>query len=281
MDFFILSRRTLKMNECLLSIITINLNDAKGLKRSYNSIKCRNRIQTEWIVIDGCSSDGSIDLIKTLGSEIDKVQIEKDDGIYDAMNKGITQATGKYLYFLNSGDVFSEDGFLNESLPILQRSRCKLVSGKVRLMLREKNLGEVDLKPWVPHQGVFVPLDLMKKYKFDTSFKIFGDLDLWYRLKSDGVYKLDRYDYVVAEMSVDGVSANLTTMKKRVIDKAKLNLKHKLYFRLLFDVLQSIPNLFVRKVLGDDFFFEKFLKFRSLLKKSILKFYLFKKLFYG
>lgn len=89
-----------------ISIITIHYNHLDGLKRTAESILLQTRRDFfEWIVVDGGSDDGSVDFLKELGSGIDCLISEKDRGIYDAMNKGIAQSTGKYLWFMNAGDT--------------------------------------------------------------------------------------------------------------------------------------------------------------------------------
>lgn len=89
-----------------LSIITINLNNKDGLKKTLRSIDNQSNKNFEYLVIDGNSSDGSQDLINN-SAFIDIKISEKDSGIYDAMNKGIQLAKGEYLLFLNSGDYLN------------------------------------------------------------------------------------------------------------------------------------------------------------------------------
>nr|WP_315199019.1 glycosyltransferase family 2 protein [uncultured Flavobacterium sp.] len=89
-----------------LSIITINFNNAEGLQKTIESVKAQNYSDMEYIIIDGGSTDKSVEVIKENETIIDKWVSEKDKGIYNALNKGIEMATGDYLLFLNSGDQF-------------------------------------------------------------------------------------------------------------------------------------------------------------------------------
>ncbi len=100
----------------LLSIITINYNNASGLGRTLSSITAQQGLAFEYIVIDGGSTDGSIDLIQKYSDKITTWVTEKDQGIYHAMNKGIALSTGKYLLFLNSGDEFNGQDALNKAM---------------------------------------------------------------------------------------------------------------------------------------------------------------------
>ena len=89
-----------------LSIITVNYNDAKGLERTIKSVISQTFHDYEFIIIDGGSTDGSVDVIKQYENHIDYWVSEKDGGIYPGMNKGLRQAKGDYLNFMNGGDCY-------------------------------------------------------------------------------------------------------------------------------------------------------------------------------
>lgn len=107
----------------MFSIITVVFNDREGLVRTFNSIATQTYESYEWVVIDGGSSDGSAQYVKEVVRPKDTLLSERDDGIYDAMNKGMRLAKGKYLVFMNAGDSF----YSNESL------------GRVHDVLNESN----------------------------------------------------------------------------------------------------------------------------------------------
>ena len=101
------------MSNPILSIITINRNNAEGLRKTIESVLSQDvsdKTQVEYIIIDGASTDESVEVIKSFeNNQSNKLQITKwisepDTGIYNAMNKGIKMATGEYCLFLNSGD---------------------------------------------------------------------------------------------------------------------------------------------------------------------------------
>lgn len=97
-----------------VSVITINYNNLKGLEKTMSSVLKQSSKDYEYIIIDGGSKDGSWELVENASKKIKYSVSEKDNGIYHAMNKGIRQATGEYLVFLNSGDVFNDDEVLND-----------------------------------------------------------------------------------------------------------------------------------------------------------------------
>lgn len=97
-----------------LSIITVNLNDKAGLEKTIKSVLSQTFTDYEFIIIDGKSTDGSVETIEQYKNKISYWVSEKDSGIYNAMNKGIRQAKGEYLYFLNSGDALYTDDVLQK-----------------------------------------------------------------------------------------------------------------------------------------------------------------------
>ena len=107
----------------VLSIITINRNNAVGLQRTMESVYTQRYTDVEYIVIDGASTDDSVSVIQSYAAKEVKPALkwlsEPDTGIYKAMNKGLGLATGEYCLFLNSGDCLSETGVLEKVVPLL------------------------------------------------------------------------------------------------------------------------------------------------------------------
>ena len=105
------------------SVITINYNNLKGLQRTFNSVAGQTgREHVEFIVVDGGSTDGSAEFLRSRETHIDTVLIEKDKGIYDAMNKGLKAATGRYVWFVNSGDAIHDIQVAEQLLPMAVKS---------------------------------------------------------------------------------------------------------------------------------------------------------------
>ena len=102
------------MNNTLLSVITVNLNNAAGLEQTILSVINQEYVPIEYIIIDGGSADESKQVIEKYSGSISYSIAEKDNGIYNAMNKGIAKATGDYLLFLNSGDTLLEGNSLEK-----------------------------------------------------------------------------------------------------------------------------------------------------------------------
>jgi glycosyltransferase involved in cell wall biosynthesis len=129
----------------LISVITINLNNSLGLKKTINSVLSQDYSNIEYIIIDGDSSDGSLEIIQSVSSKLAYFISEKDEGIYSAMNKGIIKANGEYLIFLNSGDYFASPSSIS-SLKMNTISKS-IIYGN---MLIEQN-GELSIEKY-PHR---------------------------------------------------------------------------------------------------------------------------------
>jgi glycosyltransferase involved in cell wall biosynthesis len=117
-----------------LSIITINYNNSAGLERTIRSVLAQSESDFEFVVVDGESSDGSLDVIRDHERAITKWISEPDEGIYHAMNKGIALASGDYLYFLNSGDELAGPDVLEEVITSLRKDPVDILYGDVFLV---------------------------------------------------------------------------------------------------------------------------------------------------
>ena len=134
----------------LISIITINYNHLKGLQQTFESIiNQSDRSEIEWIIIDGNSTDGSAEWLKDRESEFQQLVIERDKGIYDAMNKGLKLATGDYVWFLNSGDSLHSKNVLKDVCNTIRETQAEVIFGDTMFVDSEgKEIGLISkLKP--------------------------------------------------------------------------------------------------------------------------------------
>src|SRR5687768_17619526 len=106
----------------LISVITVNLDDAAGLRATAESVAAQERPPEQWIVVDGGSTDGSIEVIRQFEDLIDRWSSAADRGVYDAMNRGLRAARGRYVIFMNSGDRFAAPEGLALMATALQES---------------------------------------------------------------------------------------------------------------------------------------------------------------
>lgn len=122
------------MNKMILSIITINRNNAAGLEKTMHSVASQTFKDFEYIVVDGASTDGSLEVIKKMNPKIAclKWVSEPDKGIYNAMNKGLRMATGEYIQILNSGDMLAGNDIVERMLTALkEKNYPKILYGNM------------------------------------------------------------------------------------------------------------------------------------------------------
>lgn len=166
-----------------LSIITINLNNAAGLEKTAESIVCQTFTDFEWIVIDGGSTDGSVDVIRRYADRIAYWVSEKDSGIYNAMNKGVKVVNGEYVQFLNSGDWLASATILNEIF--LNNNSEDVIYGDINCY-KDSRFGPIRKYPRhlsvdfmlvysICHNSCFVKCDHLMNNPFDENLRIVSD----------------------------------------------------------------------------------------------------------
>lgn len=164
------------------SIITINYNNKEGLEKTIMSVLSQTTNDYQYIIIDGGSTDGSIDVIKRYADHIDYWVSEPDNGIYNAMNKGLNVTNGEYCLFLNSGDCLYDNNVLqrfnsyNSDKDIIIGRVFSLQTNSALFLPPNRDLSLYHLfSSTVPHQGTFIKTSLQKKYPYDESLKIVAD----------------------------------------------------------------------------------------------------------
>jgi len=176
-----------------LSIITINYNNALELKSTMESVLSQVDADFEYIIVDGGSTDGSVDVIQTLEkSTTQKIKwiSEKDSGIYNAMNKAVKMATGTYVHFLNSGDTLVDSNITASILLLLEdKNVAPIFYGIERQIYPDGRIREFrELEPTlftfyrgtIPHSTAYIKRDLFEKYGYyDENLKIVSDWK-WY-----------------------------------------------------------------------------------------------------
>jgi glycosyltransferase involved in cell wall biosynthesis len=182
----------------IFSIITVTLNDRKGLAQTYESINTQNYKDYEWIIIDGASTDGTIAYLKSLQLTRTKWLSEKDSGIYDAMNKGIMESSGEYIVFMNAGDIFSNENVLQNVFTVISCAArtIDVVFGGATLkfpygVTSFRPARNIDLYIWngLPaiHQATYYRRERLTSCVYDLKYRICGDYYLISRLFIQGI----------------------------------------------------------------------------------------------
>ena len=199
----------------ILSVITIVYNNVKDIERTMLSVLNQTYTGIEYILVDGLSNDGTLDIIKKYEGRIAKYISEKDEGIYDAMNKGLDLATGDYVIFMNSGDEFfdvdtvaavfasaedadiyyGETEMIDSSGLSLGQRRHKAPK---QFTWRGFNLGMS-----ISHQAIYIKRSLIEPY--DRKYQLSADID-WIIRAAKKAKKIVNVNGYVAKYLVGGMS---------------------------------------------------------------------------
>ncbi len=222
-----------------LSIVTICYNEVNRIEATLQSVLHQTYTNYEYIVVDGASTDGTVDILHRHKEHFSVFISEPDQGIYNAMNKAISYCKGDYIYFLNGGDVLYEKEILTKIFSY--EINGDLIYGNIAIKPLDKEQWILQmpvqltktflLKKTIPHQATFTHRDIFSKVgKYDESFKIVAD----YKLSLLAIYKYDfclQYipeTFAVFELSgVSHVNADVRNQEKRKVQEevfGKLNL---------------------------------------------------------
>lgn len=200
-----------------ISIITVCYNAASTIETTIQSVLSQRYASKEFIVIDGASKDDTMDIINRYSDRIDIIISEKDEGIPDALNKGITHATGEYLYFLSSDDVFCNDHVLAD---IFNAPRtADMIYGNVILKSTGRKYdGEFDLQKLlrsnICHQAQFYKSGIFAKVgNYNLRYKLLSDYDHTLRIFAESALTIQYVDIVIAIFNDKGRTSY-------IIDKA-------------------------------------------------------------
>ena len=260
------------MVEPKISIITINYNNRQGLQKTIQSIFCQTYLNYEHIVIDGGSTDGSLDYIS---KHIDKLSFwssEKDEGIYSAMNKGIRNSKGEYIIFLNSGDYFFGKASLDQFF--MNSNNEDLIYGN--LLIEEDNATWMKsypsvlsfsyfLKDTLPHPSTLIKRSLFSIVGlYNEKNRIVSDWEFFVSAicKYNSSYK--KVNSTISVFKLDGISSMPKNSDLIELEKNQALQKH---FPLF---LEDFNKLYNDKNLMEDFKSQRLYKLMITLQRTFL-----------
>ena len=259
-----------------ITIITIVLNDAKNIEKTLLSVINQNIKQIEYIIIDGGSTDGTVDIIKKYENSIAYWSSQKDNGIVDAFNKGIKKATGDIIGLVNSGD-FLESNTLKKVSETFKGNHADIVYGNMQYWIQNKKeyIYKADhllLAKFMSlnHPAVFVRKEIYNQYGlFHDTYKVAMDYDLMLRFYSKGA-KFKYIDSVLSNMALGGISDvnwQLAYRESFNIRKKYMGNSVSLYASYLWQVLKRYVSNTVSK-LGLEGIKKFYRRYFSSIKKE-------------
>ncbi len=217
-----------------VSIITSVYNNKETIKDAIESVLSQTYKNIEYIIIDGASTDGTVEIIKGYEDKINKFVSEPDKGIYDGLNKGINITSGDIIGFLHSDDVYMNNEVIEKVVETFKKYNCDGVYGDLVYVSKSSDKvirfwksGEFSVdklkKGWMPpHPTLFLKREIYEKYGlFDLSFKIAADYDFMLRVLKNNL-KLYYIPEVLYKMRIGGES---NKSLKNIILKSKEDLK--------------------------------------------------------
>jgi len=200
-----------------ITIVTVVYNDLAGLRKTYESICSQSNRDFHWVVVDGGSTDGAADYLQSLDCSFLTWSSEKDNGIYDAMNRGVSRSAGEYVVFMNAGDVFFDSDVLakvcmsllgrQSGADILYGGAMLSFPGSGRMVYRSPRHVEKSLWHGLPanYQATFYRRALLGVEPYDLKYQLCGDYSLSASLMRDGAYAV-YLDEPLATFEVGGLS---------------------------------------------------------------------------
>jgi glycosyltransferase involved in cell wall biosynthesis len=211
-----------------ITIITVCYNSAKTITQTIESVLSQDYPNLEYIVIDGLSMDGTQEIVKSFGSRISRFISEKDNGLYDAMNKGVALATGTIIGILNSDDIYAHNKVISQVVSRFDQKNVDVVYGDLfyfktgfpNTPLRYYRGGVFSLTRVTyglmpPHPTFFIKRSVYERYgKFDTTYKLSADFDLILRFL--GVHKVP-FEYIPSVLVRMRTGGKSTSSLKRTL----------------------------------------------------------------
>lgn len=243
-----------------ITIVTVVYNRVNTIGRAIESVLNQTYKNIEYIVIDGDSTDGTMEVISKYGNQIQTVISEKDLGIYDALNKGIARASGEFIGFLHSDDFFTNTSIIEQVVNrINQKYSIDLIYGDVSFFdssdpnkITREYRGNL-FKPWMmrfafqpAHPSVYVRTAFFRQIGFfDLKYKISADFDWLFRAIWKGGAKLDYLPVQMVKMQQGGAStAGLSAIIKHNKEDLSILKSHGVFSGWVFIVLKFSFKIF-------------------------------------
>lgn len=206
------------MNKPKISVISVVFNMEDKIEQNIKNVLEQTYENIEFVIIDGGSNDGTMDVVNKYKGKIDTIVSEPDKGIYDAMNKGWQKATGDYVHYLNVGDLFATKDVLSEVAKILEQESPDFMNGNVLLANKEdgqtsRSAKRIDLRAVkrgrkVVHQAVLMKRSLLEAIGgFSLEYKLAADYDMYCKALKE-TESILYADIDIVKFDISGASSN-------------------------------------------------------------------------
>ncbi len=261
------------MSNVKITVITVCFNAENDIENTIDSVLSQDYRDYEYIIKDGCSNDRTVEIAERYRNRFSDKGIDfeiissKDSGIYDAMNESLSYAHGDWVIFINAGDELYDGLVLSKISPKL-RDDIYVLYGDVMLrengfhkLLRSGKICDFCKTNPICHQGAFTRLDIAKKYRFNTDYKIAADFDMFLRIYVDSPDSFVQIDNVISYFLLGGVSSKSVYRREKEFDISRKNNQLKrvpLPIVLVFKscLIEMIRSLMIG-ILGDKFYSKK------------------------
>lgn len=233
-----------------VSIITVCRNEVNSIEQTIKSVLEQDYSSIEYIVLDGLSTDGTINIINKYNNQIEIFVSEKDKGIYDAMNKAIDLSKGEILFFLNANDTFFNTHIVSSAISKMNSTGSDLAYGDIMTTGNHKNSGQIikfnKVNKWfllqdtICHQAIFTKKELYIKYgKFDLHYRIAADYEWLLRVLIKNKAQTSYLNMIISNYSLDGVSNNPNIRNNILKEYRQISKK---YFGTFWSTIKIVYN---------------------------------------
>lgn len=218
----------------VVSVVTVVYNDSGHIENTLLSVIGQTYKKIEYIIIDGASTDGTVEIINKYREKVAYFITEKDNGVYYAMNKSIPQVHGEWVIFMNSGDVFFDENVLSNIFREYNDQKESIICGDTLLIdNKESKLSKASWdgpRKYMPshHQSILIRADKIVKGGYDTRYRIIADYALFYSLLRRNPSSYYYYKGIIAKYDMTGLSS-----RKRL----ELNHEYMLLYARNYDLL--------------------------------------------
>lgn len=254
-----------------ISIITVCYNSSNCIEKTLKSVISQKSPNYEYIVIDGKSSDNTLEIINKYKEKISVIISEPDKGIYDAMNKGVSYAHGDYVLFINSGDSFYSSSTLGEISELIDGKK-DLYYGDIEnimdygnVIVKPESIGKIATNMVFSHQAVLTKRSLLLDFPFDLHFRYAADYDFLSKMYFQG--RTFEYINIIICTTPIEEGATYSNKQKSLSEHRAILKKNGTYNPLLFALFlwDSYKSFLLKKILP-SIIRKKILKIKNIIK---------------